>query len=125
MTNAFIDGKLNTSPDREHKSIETGHSHNHNKYNTLKTSGFINWHRSGISKTPNPPKYMLRSYLAIFLRGFRKKPVYSILNITGLALGIACAALIFLWVEDELSFDHSYARRDQLYGVMMNMEYSN
>ncbi|HEV9036136.1 MAG TPA: ABC transporter permease [Puia sp.] len=68
---------------------------------------------------------MLRSYLAIFLRGFRKKPVYSILNITGLALGIACAALIFLWVEDELSFDHSYARRDQLYGVMMNMEYSN
>jgi putative ABC transport system permease protein len=30
---------------------------------------------------------------------------YSFLNIFGLATGIACAGLIFLWVEDELSYD--------------------
>jgi len=68
---------------------------------------------------------MLRSYLAILLRGFRKAPVYSVLNITGLALGIACAALIFLWVEDEYSFDHQYAKRNQIYGILMNIDYSN
>jgi putative ABC transport system permease protein len=68
---------------------------------------------------------MLRSYLAILLRGFRKTPVYSVLNITGLALGIACATLIFLWVEDEFSFDHHYTKRNQIYGVLMNIDYSN
>ena len=67
---------------------------------------------------------MLRNYLAILLRSLRKTPVYGLLNITGLALGIACAALIFLWVEDELSYDHQYAKRNQLYGVMMNIDYS-
>ncbi len=68
---------------------------------------------------------MLRSYLTILLRGIRKTPVYSVLNITGLALGIACAALIFLWVEDELSFDHQYTKRNQIFGVLMNIDYSN
>ena len=68
---------------------------------------------------------MLRSYLAILIRGFRKTPVYSVLNITGLALGIACAALIFLWVEDEFSFDQQFAKHNQIYGVLMNIDYSN
>ena len=68
---------------------------------------------------------MLRNYFSIFIRGFRKAPVYSVLNITGLALDIACAALIFLWVEDEFSFDCGYAKRDQIYWIMMNIGYSN
>ena len=68
---------------------------------------------------------MLRSYLAILIRGFRKTPVYSVLNITGLALGIACAALIFLWIEDEFSFDQQFAKHNQIYGVLMNIDYSN
>ena len=67
---------------------------------------------------------MLRSYLAILIRGFRKTPVYSVLNITGLALGIACAALIFLWIEDELSFDQQFAKHNQIYGVLMNIDYT-
>ena len=68
---------------------------------------------------------MLRSYLTILLRGIRKTPVYSVLNITGLALGIACAALIFLWIEDEFSFDQQFAKHNQIYGVLMNIDYSN
>jgi putative ABC transport system permease protein len=68
---------------------------------------------------------MFKNYLAIFLRGFQKTALYSMLNIAGLALGIACAALIFLWIEDEFSYDHQYAKRDQLYGVRMNLDYSN
>ncbi len=45
---------------------------------------------------------MLRNHLTTTIRSWRKSPAHSILNITGLALGIACAALILLWVEDEL-----------------------
>ena len=50
---------------------------------------------------------MLKNYLITILRSFRRTPVYSVLNLAGLALGIACATLIFLWVVNELKFDHS------------------
>jgi predicted permease len=67
---------------------------------------------------------MLKNYLTILIRGFRKTPLFTFLNIAGLALGIACAALIFLWAEYELSFDHQYAKRNQLYSIEMNIDYS-
>ena len=38
---------------------------------------------------------MLKNYVAILVRGFRKTPVYPVLNIAGLSLGSAGAALIF------------------------------
>jgi hypothetical protein len=41
---------------------------------------------------------MLKNYFAVSLRAIRRASIYSLLNIAGLALGIACAALIFLWV---------------------------
>jgi putative ABC transport system permease protein len=67
---------------------------------------------------------MLINYLITAFRAFRKTSVYGLLNITGLALGIACAALIFLWVEDELSFDHPYPKHNELYSIRMNLDYS-
>ncbi|MBS1606072.1 MAG: ABC transporter permease [Bacteroidetes bacterium] len=68
---------------------------------------------------------MLKNYFTILVRGFRKTPLFTFLNIAGLALGIACAALIFLWAEYELGFDHQYAKRNQLYSIEMNIDYSN
>jgi len=44
------------------------------------------------------------SYKMAF-RSLRKSKTCSILNVFGLAIGIACAGLIFLWVEDEMTFD--------------------
>lgn len=43
--------------------------------------------------------YMLKNYLLVSLRAFRKASVYSLLNITGLALGIACATLTLFTVS--------------------------
>ena len=68
---------------------------------------------------------MLKNYLTVLIRGFRKAPLFTVLNIAGLGLGIACAALIFLWAEYELSFDHQNAKRNQLYTIEMNIDYSN
>ncbi len=48
---------------------------------------------------------MLRNYLLITLRNFRRQKVFSLLNIFGLALGLASAILIFLYVSDELRYD--------------------
>ena len=63
---------------------------------------------------------MLKNYFKTTLRNLWKNKSYSLLNIFGLAVGIACAALIFLWVEDELNFNHNFARRNYLYHVMQN-----
>ena len=43
------------------------------------------------------------------LRNLWKHRAFGFLNIAGLSVGIACAAFIFLWVEDELTFDHNFA----------------
>jgi len=67
---------------------------------------------------------MLKNYILTTLRSLRNKPTYSLLNIAGLALGIACAALIFLWVEDELTWDHSVTDRSQIYWTRLNMPYN-
>jgi len=48
---------------------------------------------------------MLRNYLLIVLRNFQRQKLFSILNMFGLALGLASAILIFLYVSDELQYD--------------------
>ncbi len=63
---------------------------------------------------------MFKNYLKTTFRNIWRNKTYSFLNITGLAIGIAAAALIFLWVEDELTFNHSFANRDFIYRIMEN-----
>ncbi|HEY4336694.1 MAG TPA: ABC transporter permease [Puia sp.] len=67
---------------------------------------------------------MLKNYILTTLRSLRNKPTYSLLNVAGLALGIACATLIFLWVEDELSFDRQVPHRNNIYWSRLNMPYN-
>jgi predicted permease len=66
---------------------------------------------------------MIKNYIKTTLRSLMKNRSYSFLNITGLAIGIACASLIFLWVEDELTFNHNFAKRDVLYKIYENQTY--
>jgi predicted permease len=54
------------------------------------------------------------------LRNLWKNRGYSTLNVAGLAVGVACASLIFLWVEDEVTFDHDIPNRNHIYKVMDN-----
>jgi len=63
---------------------------------------------------------MFRHYFKTTFRNLWKNSTYSFLNIFGLAIGIACAALIFLWVEDETTFNSNFAKRNYLYHVMHN-----
>jgi len=48
---------------------------------------------------------MIRNYLLIALRNFQRQKLFAFLNMFGLAMGLACAALIFLYVSDELRYD--------------------
>lgn len=49
---------------------------------------------------------MFSSYFRIAWRQLRNNRVPAIINIAGLALGMATALLIGLWIADEAAFDH-------------------
>ncbi|QJD96411.1 FtsX-like permease family protein [Mucilaginibacter robiniae] len=66
---------------------------------------------------------MIQLFFKTLFRNLWKNKTYSFLNIFGLAMGIACASLIFLWVENEISFDQQYSKRDRLYRIMENQAY--
>ena len=63
---------------------------------------------------------MLRNYLVIALRNVRKHKGYAVLNVSGLALGIACFLLILLYVQDERSYDRFYEQADQIYRIAIH-----
>jgi len=66
---------------------------------------------------------MILNYIKIAFRTLLKNKGYSFLNIFGLAIGITCASLIFLWVEDEVSFNSDFEKQDQVYYVPTNQQY--
>ncbi len=66
---------------------------------------------------------MFKNYFKTTFRTLWRRKGYSFLNIFGLAIGIACAGLIFLWAEDELTFDNANVKKDRLYQLDVNMAY--
>ncbi|HYF32676.1 MAG TPA: FtsX-like permease family protein [Chitinophagaceae bacterium] len=60
---------------------------------------------------------MLRNYLLIALRNFKKQKLFSLLNMFGLALGLASALLIFLYVSDELRYDEMHPDYGNTYRI--------
>ncbi len=66
---------------------------------------------------------MFSTYFKTMLRSLYKNKGYSFLNIFGLAIGIACAGLIFLWVEDEVNWDNFNVKKDRLYFIRENQKY--
>ncbi len=65
---------------------------------------------------------MISNYLKICMRNFRKNKGYSFINISGLAIGMACCTLIFLYVNHELGYDKYHADADRLYRIVMNIK---
>src|SRR6478672_8913986 len=66
---------------------------------------------------------MFRNFFKTTFRNLQRNKSYSFLNIFGLAIGIACAGLIFLWVEDELNWDNFNTKKDRLYFIRENQKY--
>jgi putative ABC transport system permease protein len=64
---------------------------------------------------------MIKSYLKIAWRNLVKSKSFSLLNIVGLAVGMAAAILIMLWIQNEIRFDRFYSKSDRLY-LMYNRD---
>ncbi len=66
---------------------------------------------------------MFKNYLKTGFRSLRKNKIFSLINILGLALGLACSMLIMLWVNDEYSVDAFYKNDKQLYAIFERQYY--
>ena len=66
---------------------------------------------------------MFKNYVRTAFRNIQRYKGYSIINIVGLALGMACCILILLWAKDELATDKYHAKLDSLYLVQTIQHY--
>lgn len=58
---------------------------------------------------------MLRNYFKIAVRNLLKNKSFSFINILGLAVGMASAILIILWIQYEVTFDQFHEKKDRIY----------
>ena len=65
---------------------------------------------------------MFKQYLLLTWRNIKRHKIYAFLNITGLAIGMACFILIMLWVHHETSYDKHNEHYENLYRVSIDMK---
>jgi len=78
-----------------------------------------------IQLTNNNTKIMLRNYLKIAIRNLSNHKFYSLINISGLAISMACCLLIALFVIDEISYDSFFKDSDQIYRTNRHGKYGD
>jgi putative ABC transport system permease protein len=63
---------------------------------------------------------MIKNYFKIAWRSLQTNKLFSILNISGLAIGLAVSILLFLFVVNEFGYDKMYAQRSNIYRVLLH-----
>ena len=67
---------------------------------------------------------MFRNYLLVAVRGLLRNRFSAVINIGGLAIGMAVAILIGLWIFDEVSYNRNFANHDHIAAVLQNQNLS-
>jgi len=70
-------------------------------------------------------KLMFRNYFNIALRNLSKHRFYSLINVAGLATGVAACLLISLFILHELSYDSHHTNSDRIYRVNTEIKFGN
>ena len=86
------------------------------KANTRRLSGHPPW---------KPPLFMpalIWSYFKLAFRKIKRQKGYSFINIAGLTIGLACAILILIWIQDELSYDRFHENANEIHRVMLRYQ---
>ena len=84
------------------------------KTDTRSASGRPPWKKSRWL----PP--LFSNYFKIGLRKIKRQSFYSLINLAGLALGLACCAVIILYVTNELSYDAFHKDADRIYRIAVH-----
>ncbi len=68
---------------------------------------------------------MIKNFLKIAWRNLLRNKGFSVTNIFGLTVGMTCTILIFLWVQDELSYDKFHDRYNNIFQVIAHRNFNN
>lgn len=63
---------------------------------------------------------MIRNYLTIALRYIVRHKVFTLINVSGLTLGITCSLMIFLYIQDEVAYDRFHDDADRIHRVLVS-----
>src|SRR5689334_13424431 len=58
---------------------------------------------------------MIKNHFKITIRNLLRNKTFSVINIVGLAIGMASAILILLWIQNEINFDRFHKNTDRIY----------
>ncbi len=64
---------------------------------------------------------MFRNYFITALRNLLRNPVYALINIFGLSIGITCSLLILIFIKHEISYDRFHEKKDDLYRMVFEL----
>ena len=67
---------------------------------------------------------MLKNFFKVAFRNLWKNKGFSLINITGLAIGMASAMLLLFWIYDEISYDRFHEKGDRIYEAWNRAEFS-
>src|SRR5262245_60296378 len=73
------------------------------------------------SQYPSNPYVMYRSYFKSALQNMLKNKMHAFINISGLAIGMAVAIIISLWIYDEVSFNKQFDNHARIGQVIQNV----
>src|SRR4029079_763946 len=65
------------------------------------------------------------NYFKIAWRNLFRNKGFSLTNLLGLTIGITCTILIFLWVQDELTYNKFHANYNSIYKIKANRDFNN
>lgn len=66
---------------------------------------------------------MFKNYFKIGFRNILKHKGYAFINMSGLAIGIACCLLIFIYVKDELTYDRYHSNGDRIHRIYSRLNF--
>ena len=64
---------------------------------------------------------MFRNYFITAIRNLLRNPIYALINIFGLSIGITCSLLILIFIKNEISYDKFHEKKDDLYRMVFEM----
>src|SRR4029078_727502 len=67
---------------------------------------------------------MFKNYFKVAFRNLFRNKGFSIINISGLAVGMASSMLILLWIQNEMSYDQFHEKKDRIYEAWNRAEFS-
>ncbi|HXB44167.1 MAG TPA: ABC transporter permease, partial [Puia sp.] len=66
---------------------------------------------------------MLKNYFRVAIRSLLKRKGYTLINVLGLATGMAVCLLIVLYIQSELGYDSFHKNGDNIYRVVLDRKY--